>query len=288
MANERRNWLVETDWLADHLDAPDIAIVDASWHMPNSPRDAYQEYLDARIPGAVHFDIDEIADTASDLPHMLASPVKFSARMRKMGIGDGMRIVVYDSDGISSSPRVWWTFRVMGIEDVAVLNGGLRKWRHEDRPLEDGPPRRRTERHFTARRNGELVRDMSDVAAALADPVIQVYDTRSQQRFGGHIPEPREGLRAGHMPGSQNLPFSELLNGDGTMKSPDELRAILERHNVDFTRPLVASCGSGVTACILNLALAVTGHRRVSVYDGSWTEWGADPTAPIETSPEPE
>ncbi len=288
MTDHPRRWLVSTEWLAAHLSAPDIVIVDASWHLPGSGRDAYQEYLEARIPGAVFFDIDEIADSESPLPHMLPSPVKFSARMRKMGIGDGMRIIVYDSDGIAgAAARVWWTFRAMGVDDVAVLDGGLAKWEDEDRPTEEGPPVPRSARHFTARRNAELIADRAMVEAALADPAIQVFDVRSAERYSGAAPEPRPGLARGHMPGARNLPFARLLNQDGTLKGREEIAAILDAHALDRERPVICSCGSGVTACVLALALAELAHPRVAVYDGSWAEWGADPSAPIETGPDP-
>ena len=282
MADVAATWLVETDWLAQHLDAPDLVILDGSYHLPSEKRDAYQEYLGEHIPGALFFDIDEIADTDSDLAHMLPSPEKFSSRMRKMGIGDGMRVVVYDSKGMFSAARVWWMFRTMGARDVAVLNGGLPKWKSEGRPLEDGPPPHRTERHFTARRNAELVRDMADVQKVVAGNSAQLIDARSPERFSGTTPEPRQGLRAGHIPGSSNLHYAALLNADGTMKTPEQLKAIFDAAGLELGQPVVATCGSGVTACILALALAMLGHRHAAVYDGSWTEWGQDENLPIE------
>jgi len=282
MADVAATWLVETDWLAQHLDAPDLVILDGSYHLPSEKRDAYQEYLGEHIPGALFFDIDEIADTDSDLAHMLPSPEKFSSRMRKMGIGDGMRVVVYDSKGMFSAARVWWMFRTMGARDVAVLNGGLPKWKSEGRPLEDGPPHHRTERHFTARRNAELVRDMADVQEVVAGNSAQLIDARSPERFSGTTPEPRQGLRAGHIPGSSNLHYAALLNADGTMKTPEQLKAIFDAAGLELGQPVVATCGSGVTACILALALAMLGHRHAAVYDGSWTEWGQDENLPIE------
>ena len=253
----------------------------ASWHLPSANRDGYEDYLREHIPGALFFDIDEIADTECDLPHMLPSPEKFSSRMRRMGIGDGFRIVCYDSAGLFSAARVWWTFRVMGVEEVAVLNGGLAKWKSEGRSLEDGPPPHRTERHFTSRRKAELVRDRDDVLAITGNASAQIVDARAAARFEGRAPEPRPGLRAGHIPGSLNLPYDTLLNADGTLKSTPQLKAVFVGAGVDLSKSVVTTCGSGVTASILALALAIVGHRNTSVYDGSWSEWGADDSLPI-------
>jgi len=280
---QTKTWLTETDELAHELDAPDLVVIDASWHMPSEGRDAYGEYLEEHIPGAIFFDIDEIADTKSSLPHMLPPPEKFSSRMRSMGIGDGSRIVVYDSRGLFSAARVWWMFRVMGVDDVSVLNGGLPKWKREGRPLESGPPRNRTTRHFTARRNADLVRDVSDVKAAIKDKSAEIVDARAPERFAGTAPEPRPGLRSGHIPGAHNLPYGKLLNADGTLKSPREIESLFKDAGVDLSKPVVASCGSGITAGVLALALAQIGHRKTAVYDGSWAEWGADQSLPIET-----
>jgi len=285
MADVSSTWLVETDWLAGRLNAPDLVVIDATWHFPDAKRDAHQEYLGERIPGALHFDIDEIADTDSPLPHMLPSPEKFSSRMRKMGIGDGMRIIVYDTFGMFSAARVWWMFRVMGVDDVAVLNGGLPKWKSEGHPLEDGLPGHRSERHFTARRNVDLMRERSDIEAILKTSAAQLIDARSPERFSGTAPEPREGMRSGHIPGSLNIHYQVLLNEDGTVKSEPQLRAIFQAAGIEFGQPLVATCGSGVTAGILALALAILGHKRTAVYDGSWSEWGADASLPIESGP---
>jgi len=281
---EHRSWLTETDWLASELEAPDIVIIDGSWHMPSEGRDARAEYLEEHIPGAIFFDIDEIADTNSPLPHMLPSPEKFSSRMRSMGIGDGSRIVVYDSSGMFSAARVWWTFRVMGFDDVSVLNGGLPKWKQEGRALESGEPRPRSTRHFTSRRNADLIRDVYDMKAIIKDRSADIIDARSAERFAGRAPEPRPGVRPGHIPGSLNLPYGKLLNADGTLKSKPEIEKLFARAGVDLSKPIVASCGSGITASILALALAEIGHRRTAVYDGSWSEWGADQSLPVETS----
>jgi thiosulfate/3-mercaptopyruvate sulfurtransferase len=280
---QTKTWLIETEELARELDAPDLVIIDASWHMPGEGRDAHAEYLEEHIPGAIFFDIDEIADTRSNLPHMLPPPEKFSSRMRSMGIGDGSRIVIYDSSGLFSAARVWWTFRVMGVDDVTVLNGGLRKWKEEGRPVGSGPPRSRTTRHFTARRNADLVRDVSDIKKVVKDKSAEIVDARAPERFVGTVPEPRPGLRSGHIPGAHNVPFGKLLNKDGTMKSALEIERLFEDAGVDLSKPVVASCGSGITASVLALGLAQIGHRKTAVYDGSWSEWGADETLPIET-----
>ncbi len=281
MADFLDKWLVDTDWLEAHLDAPDMIILDGNWYLPNDPRDPYEEYLQARIPGAIYFDIDKISDKSSSLPHMLPSPEQFSLQIKKMGIGDGMRVVVYDAQGMFSAARVWWTFRAMGKEDVAVLNGGLAKWNAEGRPREDGPPPQRGVRHFTSRRNAGLIRDRDEILKMIDDGSEQIVDARAADRFRGEAPEPREGLRSGHIPGSLNLPYPELLNSDGTFKPVEDLKKVFETAGVNLAKPVANTCGSGVTASILALALAIIGHRHVSVYDGSWSEWGADESLPI-------
>ncbi len=277
--------IVSTDWLADHLGSPDIAIIDASWHLPTAKRDAKQEFAQAHIPGAQFFDIDELSDTASSLPHMLPSPEKFSSRMRKMGIGDGKRIIAYDTVGLFSAARAWWMFKVFGHEDVAVLDGGLKKWLAESRATEDGPALPRQERHFTARFKGSMVKDMKDVAAAMKSGTAQVADARSGTRFRGEEVEPRPGVRAGHMPGANNVHYARLLNPDGTLKSPAEIEAAFTAAGVDLARPVITSCGSGITAAILTLGLTLTGTRDHALYDGSWTEWGGNPDAAVVTGP---
>ncbi len=280
MAGERAQFLVSTDWLAEHMSAPDLVVVDGSWYLPPMNRDPKAEYRENHIPGAVFFDIDEIADTTSDLPHMLPRPEKFSSRMRKLGIGDGQRIVVYDGAGLYSAARVWWTFRVMGVADVAVLDGGLPKWLAEDRPVEAGPVRRQ-ERHFTARLDHGAVRDADDVLRSLKNGYETVLDARPAGRFAGTEPEPREGVRGGHMPGSLNLPWDALLTEDGVLKDNADLKSAFEAIGVNRRTPVVTSCGSGVTAAILVLALQILGNRQASVYDGSWSEWGGRDDLPV-------
>jgi thiosulfate/3-mercaptopyruvate sulfurtransferase len=280
-----KKWIVETDWLAAHLDAPDLIVFDGSWHLPVTGRNAKAEYHEAHIADALFFDIDDLSDEKSSLPHMLPSTVKFASRMKKMGVGDGIRIVVYDTEGLFSAARVWWTFRAMGHEDVAVLNGGLKKWKAEGRPLEDGPPRKRPECHFTPLMNASLVRDMDDIKQVLAKASAQIVDARPAGRFAGSEPEPRPGLRGGHLPGARNVPSQSLLNSDGTLKAPAELAKIFARSGIDPAQPVITTCGSGVTASILSLALAVLGQTNAAVYDGSWAEWGADNGLPIETGP---
>lgn len=284
MAHARSSHLVETDWLADHLDAPDLVVLDGSWHLPTAGRDARAEYEQEHIPGALFFDIDEISDETSPLPHMLPSTVKFASRMKRMGIGDGMRIVVYDSAGMFSAARVWWTFRAMGHEDVAVLNGGLPKWKAEGRPVTSEPTPPRSQRHFTPRLNASLVRDLEDMKRIVESGSAQIADARGPGRFAGTEPEPRPGLRSGHIPGSRNVPYSRLLNPDGTLKAPAELHQIFSEAGIDPAKPVVTTCGSGVSAAILSLALTLIGQPESGLYDGSWSEWGReDAGTPVET-----
>lgn len=266
--------LVSTDWLGAHLADPDLRILDASWHMPGGDRDARAEYDAAHIPGARFFDIDAISDSRSQLPHM-APPVElFISRMRAMGIGDGHQVVVYDNSDVRSAARVWWLFRLMGKTDVAVLDGGFAKWLAEGRATEDMPPILR-DRHMTVQRQAGLVRDVTQVAAASKLGDTEIIDARSPERFRGETAEPRPGLASGHIPGSRNLPFGRLYNPDGTMKDPDALRAEFAAAGVDLDRPAITSCGSGITAASLTLALERIGHRNHSLYDGSWAEWGS-------------
>ena len=272
--------LVSTDWLAKHLKDPDLRVLDASWYLPEANRNPQHEYDNAHIPGARFFDIDDISDHRSDLPHMVPPVEKFMSRMRAMGVGDGHQVVVYDGAGLLSAARVWWLFRLMGQQNVAVLDGGFPKWQSEGREIEDLPPVVR-DRHMTVRFQNHLVRDVTQVAAAskLEDHVI--VDARAPARFRGDAPEPREGLRPGHIPGARNVCFADLLNGDKTMKDVPDLRAIFEAAGVDLSKPLITTCGSGITAAVLSLALERIGVRDHARYDGSWAEWGMFPTVPV-------
>jgi len=277
--------LVSTEWLANHLHAPDVRVVDGSYYLPQEGLDPRTEYEVQHIPGAVFFDIDEIADTANPLPHMLPPPEKFSSRVRKLGLGDGVRIVVYDQRGIMSAPRVWWTFRFFGHEDVAVLDGGLPKWSHEGRPVEEGPVRV-GERHFTPRVQSLMARDREQLLANLQGRREQVLDARSSGRFAGNDPEPRAGLRGGHIPGSLSLPFTDLLERETqTMLPPEQLRARFTAAGVDMRQPVVTTCGSGITAGVLALGLHLAGHDDVALYDGSWADWGRPGDTPVKTGP---
>ncbi len=275
--------LVSTDWLEKHLNAPDLRILDASLVLPGDPRDCRAEYEACHIPGARYFDINDIADSRSELPHMVPPVEKFISKMRAMGIGDGHRVVIYDSnDALFSAARAWWMFKLFGKDDVAILDGGLQKWQNEGRPVADMPPILR-DRHFTARHNAALVRNVTQVASALKLGDAQIVDARAPARFAGEADEPREGMRKGRIPGSKNVYYKDLTGPRGTLLPPEDIREIFEDEGVDLGKPIILTCGSGVTACVLAHALERIGHRNWSVYDGSWSEWGMYDELAIET-----
>ena len=282
MTRDDPKTLVSTQWLAAHLKDPDLRVLDASWYLPGSKRDPFAEYQAAHIPGARFFDLDDVSDHRSDLPHMVPPVEKFMSRMRAIGVGDGHQIVVYDGSGLFSAPRVWWLFKLMGQMDIAVLDGGFPKWQAEGHPVEDLPPILR-DRHMMVRRQNQMVKDVTQVSAASKLGDSEIVDARSPGRFYGKDPEPRPGLRAGHIPGSKNVFYKDLLKADDTMKSPDEMRQVFLEAGVDLDKPVITSCGSGVTAAILSLGLTRMGKTDHSLYDGSWTEWGMFPTLPIAT-----
>ena len=274
--------LVTAAWLAERLGQPDLRVVDATWFMPGDPRRGIDEHRKGHIPGAVFFDIDAIADQATALPHMLPSPEAFAVSAASLGLSRDAAIIVYDAQGIFSAPRVWWTLHAMGFTDVAVLDGGLKAWIAEGHPVATGDGAAATSSVAPAH-DAALVHDLEQVSAALASDAAQVLDARPEARFRGEAPEPRPGLRSGHMPGALNLPFGGLIGADGRMKPVAELAAAFARAGVDLERPVIATCGSGVSAAILALALAVLGQDRAAVYDGSWAEWGGRDDVPVAT-----
>jgi thiosulfate/3-mercaptopyruvate sulfurtransferase len=279
--------LVSTEWLAGELGKPGLVVFDATKYLPNEPQDGRKEFAAARIPGARYFDIDEVADPDSDLPHMVPGPVRFSKLMAALGVSDDSRVVFYDQKGLASAARGWWLMRLFGHEGAAVLDGGLPKWRREGRPTEAGePPAPPSPGRFAADFRADRVRGIGDMKRIVRQGSGEalILDARSKGRFDGSAPELRPGLPSGHMPGAANLPYSELLNADGTMLAPAALRARFEAAGVEAERPVVASCGSGVTACILSLGLVRAGFPEAAVYDGSWTEWASRPETPKATA----
>jgi thiosulfate/3-mercaptopyruvate sulfurtransferase len=272
--------MVSTDWLAERLGRPDLVIIDATWFMPGGSRDALAEHAERHIPGAVFFDIDEISDHANPLPHMLPEAADFAVHARRLGVEPGSEVVVYDAHGVFSAPRVWWTFRVMGHEAVAVLDGGLPKWIAEGRPVERGWPQN-PHGEFKARFDPGLVRDLASMLGVVETHDEQIVDARAAARFYGEAPEPRPGLRGGHMPGALNLSSSEVVEADGTLKPKPVLERLFAEAGVDLDRPILTSCGSGISAAILAIALARLGRWRTPVYDGSWSEWGGLADTPV-------
>jgi thiosulfate/3-mercaptopyruvate sulfurtransferase len=275
---------LSTAWLAAHLEEPELVIVDATWFMPGTPSDARAEHAERHIPGAVFFDIDEISDHSNPLPHMLAEPADFAVHARRLGVEPGSRVVIYDSQGIFSAPRVWWNFRAMGHQSVFVLDGGLPKWIAEGHPVEAGWPQRE-HGEFKAHFEPDLVCDLEHVRADLAGATAQLVDARPAARFTGETPEPRAGLRGGHMPGARSVPSASVITSEGTLADAETLERLFTEAGVDLHRPIVTTCGSGVSAAILSLALARLGRGDVAVYDGSWTEWGGRADTPVVTGP---
>jgi thiosulfate/3-mercaptopyruvate sulfurtransferase len=273
-------WLISTDQLAARLNDRNVIAVDASYPSPGAPNQAHAEYLKGHIPGAVFFDIEAISDDSTDLPHMLPGPTHFGAAVGALGIGDGDTVVVYDSVGLYSAPRVWWTFRIFGAKEVFILDGGLPKWKAEGRPIEHGPVKR-APKSFHAEMNVGAVATLADVRMALTDESAQIVDARSAERFSGKAPEPRPGLRSGHMPGSFNLPFARLV-ADGRLAPRSRIETAFRESGADLEKPIITTCGSGITAAILTLALASIGKEPKGLFDGSWAEWGARPDVPVE------
>ena len=273
--------LVSTGWLAAHLSDPGVVVIDASWHMPAANRDGRREFLAGHIPGAAFFDLDAVSDHSSPLPHMLPSPEDFASAMGALGVSNDLKVVVYDAAGLFSAPRLWWMLRIFGHEHVAILDGGLPKWTAEGHPLDKGEAHP-TARVFTPRFNAAAVADLAQVRQALDSGSDQVLDARAAPRFLGRAPEPRPGLASGHMPGALNMPMTDLI-ADGRLKDPEALEAALAGIGVKGDKPVITSCGSGVSAAVITLAIARLGRPMGRLYDGSWTEWGGRADLPVAT-----
>jgi thiosulfate/3-mercaptopyruvate sulfurtransferase len=275
----KSRWLVSTEWLADHLNDKNVVVVDGSY-LVLQKRDAHAEYRAGHIPGAAFFDVDKVADHSSELPHMLPGPTQFGEAVSALGIGNDTTVIIYDSIGLYSAPRVWWTFRILGAKNAYILDGGLPKWKAEGRSLETGESKRSPQK-FHAEMNVGAVATLADMRMAVADKSAQIVDARSAERFAGKAPEPRPGLRSGHIPGAFNVPFDRVLD-NGNLASRERVEAAFRNAGVDLDKPIITSCGSGMTAAILTFALDSIGRTAKGLYDGSWTEWGGRPDLPVE------
>ncbi|MBV8455358.1 MAG: 3-mercaptopyruvate sulfurtransferase [Acetobacteraceae bacterium] len=279
--------LVTSEWLARELGATDLIVFDATYYLPNEGKDGRTEFRKTHIPGARFFNIDEIADPDTDLPHMVPTPGRFAKLIAGLGVSNDSRVVFYDQKGLSSAARGWWLMGLFGHDRAAVLDGGLPKWQREGRPVEGGEPTAASPGRFRSDYRATRVRGIGDILRNVSDGRELVLDARAVGRFTGETPEPRAGMRSGHIPSARNLPYGDLLNPDGTLRTATELRAKLNEAGVDGSKPVVTSCGSGVTACVLTLGMVLAGLPEGAVYDGSWSEWGGRPETPVATGTEP-